>query len=83
MGKVGAGSVAATGPGTEPPLRACRRLSATGQWLRRLTGVLNRSPACVGDPGASEDQPGQTLDSAPPSTSMILPVTQDEAGVAR
>ena len=28
-------------------------------------------------------QPGQTLDSAPPSTSMILPVTQAEAGVAR
>ena len=28
-------------------------------------------------------QPGQTLDSAPPSTSRILPVTQREAGPAR
>jgi|JI9StandDraft_1071089.scaffolds.fasta_scaffold39538_2 DNA repair protein RadC len=28
-------------------------------------------------------QPGHTLDSAPPSTSRILPVTQPEAGVAR
>ncbi len=50
--------------------------------------TVRREPAASGpqalpDPVPGLFYPGQTLDSAPPSTSRILPVTQPDAGVAR
>lgn len=56
-------------------------------------GVHGEGSSGVGEKKARPDiirgepkgvgQPGQTDESAPPSTSMILPVTQAEAGLAR
>ena len=55
---------------------------AAGGVLYAQTAALKPVEA-LPDPVPGLFYPGQTLDSAPPSTSRILPVTQPDAGVAR
>jgi|JI10StandDraft_1071094.scaffolds.fasta_scaffold601064_2 hypothetical protein len=64
-------------------IRSARSHEPRGQRPKPPKAWSKAASATVSARASCRVQPGHTLDSAPSFTSMILPVTQPEAGVAR